>query len=54
MKKSTAPEGCDCWKTQAESHTLAIVHNLEEARLLETEAESHEFIIIHAPRGRDR
>lgn len=34
MKKSTAQEGRDCWKTQAESHTLAIVHNLEEARLL--------------------
>ena len=36
-------------RRQAKSHELAIIHSLEEARLLETGgAENHELAIIHS------
>ena len=36
---------------QALSRELAIIHSLEEARLLETDgAENHELAIIHSPK----
>ena len=49
MKLIVTEEG-KASRRQAKSHKLAIIHSLEEARLLETDgAENHELAIIHSP-----
>ena len=48
MKLIVTEEG-KASRRQAKSHKLAIIHSLEEARLLETDgAENHELAIIHS------
>ena len=48
--KSIVTEKGESSRRQAKSHELAIIHSLEEARLLETDgAENHELAIIHSP-----
>ena len=47
--KSIVTEKGEASRHQAKSHELAIIHSLEEARLLETDgAENHELAIIHS------
>ena len=49
--KSIVTEKGEASRHQAKSHELAIIHSLEEARLLETDgAENHELAIIHSPK----
>ena len=48
MKLIVTEKGEAC-RRHAKSHELAIIHSLEEPRLLETDgAENHELAIIHS------